>query len=234
LTASATSDSEGSQYSEESYSSSEDEDEEPVLKYKRFAKEVVQSTCDGSEGARDGAEGTRDVINCIAVHPKFIALGTFKGTVKLLDHNGTFLKDREYHLHSQVINQIAVDEEGEFIATAADDGKVHVIGLFVSKYNLAVSFDSPAKSVAMHPHFSRSTNRVFVLGNTKLIMIEERRWPLGNKVTELYSAVERGSISSIKWKDTLIAWCNSESQVVRVYDTVAKEQISSITFEDEG
>ena len=26
--------------------------------------------------------------------------------------------------HSQVINQIAVDEEGEFIATAADDGKV--------------------------------------------------------------------------------------------------------------
>ena len=44
-------------------------------------------------------------------------------------------------------------------------------------------------------------------------MIEERRWPLGNKVTELYSAVERGSISSIKWKDTLIAWCNSESQV---------------------
>ena len=45
-------------------------------------------------------------------------------------------------------------------------------------------------------------------------MIEERRWPLGNKVTELYSGVERGSISSIKWKDTLIAWCNSESQVV--------------------
>ena len=29
-----------------------------------------------------------------------------------------------YMQHSQVINQIAVDEEGEFIATAADDGKV--------------------------------------------------------------------------------------------------------------
>ena len=80
LTASATSDSEGSQYSEESYSSSEDEHEEPVLKYKRFAKEVVQSTCDGSEGARDGAEGTRDVINCIAVHPKVCSL--FLSTLK--------------------------------------------------------------------------------------------------------------------------------------------------------
>ena len=56
-------DSDGSQSSDESYSSSDSDEEEPVLKYKRFAKEVVQSTCDGSEGARD-------VINCIAVHPK--------------------------------------------------------------------------------------------------------------------------------------------------------------------
>lgn len=56
--------------SDESYSSSDDSDEEPVLKYKRFAKEVVQLTCDASEAARDGSEGTRDVINCITVHPK--------------------------------------------------------------------------------------------------------------------------------------------------------------------
>jgi WD40 repeat protein len=153
--------SDGSQCSQESYSSSEDEEEEPILKYKRFAKEVVQSTCDGSEG-------TRDVINCITVHSKFIALGTFKGTVKLLDHNGTFLKDRDYCLHTQVINQISVDEEGEFLATASDDGTVHIIGLFVTKYNLTVSYEAPAKSVAIHPHFSRSTNRVFVLGNTKV------------------------------------------------------------------
>jgi hypothetical protein len=55
--------SDESEGSQSSYSSSDNEDEEPVLKYKRFAKEVVQSTCDGSEGARD-------VINCITVHPK--------------------------------------------------------------------------------------------------------------------------------------------------------------------
>lgn len=53
-----------SESSDESFSSSDDDDdEEPVLKYKRFAKEVVQATCDGTEGARD-------VINCITVHPK--------------------------------------------------------------------------------------------------------------------------------------------------------------------
>ena len=47
----------------------------------------------------------------------------------------------------------------------------------------------------------------------QLIMIEERRWPLGNKVTELHGGVEKGFVSNIKWKDTLIAWYNSESQV---------------------
>ena len=53
----------------------------------------------------------------------------------------------------------------------------------------------------------------FLLVFLQLIMIEERRWPLGNKVSELHDGVERGFISCIKWKDTLVAWCNSESQV---------------------
>ena len=65
-----TSEGSTSHSSEESFSSSSDEDEdEPVLKYKRFAKEVVQSTCGGSEG-------TRDVINCITVHPKVTSRGS--------------------------------------------------------------------------------------------------------------------------------------------------------------
>ena len=55
---------EGSTYTEsESSNSEESEDEEPVLKYKRFAKEVVTSTCEGPDGARN-------IISCIAVHPK--------------------------------------------------------------------------------------------------------------------------------------------------------------------
>lgn len=31
---------------------------------------------------------------------QFIALGTDDGTIKLLDHSGTVLKDREYHVVS--------------------------------------------------------------------------------------------------------------------------------------
>ena len=47
----------------------EEEDDEPVLKYKRFAKEVVNSL------SQSGAEGEpKNVIICMAVHPKVIAL----------------------------------------------------------------------------------------------------------------------------------------------------------------
>ena len=59
------SDLDESSYSEgdSSTSSEESQDDEPVLKYKRFAKEVVTATC-------EGPEGTRNIISCIAVHPK--------------------------------------------------------------------------------------------------------------------------------------------------------------------
>lgn len=43
-----------------------------------------------------------DWFICYTSFFQFIALGTFKGTVKLLDHNGTFLIDREYRLVSSI------------------------------------------------------------------------------------------------------------------------------------
>ena len=39
-------------------------------------------------------------------------------------------------------------------------------------------------------------------------MVEERRWPLGNKITELHGGF--GIISTIKWKENLIAWANEK------------------------
>ncbi len=42
----------------------------------------------------------------------------------------------------------------------------------------------------------------------QLVMIEERRWPLGNKTQELHGGL--GIITTIKWKDTLIAWANDK------------------------
>jgi hypothetical protein len=39
-------------------------------------------------------------------------------------------------------------------------------------------------------------------------MIEERRWPLGNKTNDIHGG--GGFISVIKWKKNLIAWANDK------------------------
>ena len=49
---------------EEEESSSSDDEDEPLLRYKRFAREVVNSLSQGSDGE------TKNVIVCMAVHPK--------------------------------------------------------------------------------------------------------------------------------------------------------------------
>ena len=86
-------------------------------------------------------------------------------------------------------------------------------------------------------------------------MIEERRWPMGNKTMELHGGY--GPITTIKWKENLIAWANDKvelrfrelrfwenidirlpsvfltPQMVLVYDTTLRERIASISFEEE-
>ena len=58
-------DEEGSSVSNDEETSSEDDyAEEPLLKYKRFAKDVVNSLSQGEHGL------TKNVIMCMAVHSK--------------------------------------------------------------------------------------------------------------------------------------------------------------------
>ena len=49
---------------------------------------------------------------------------------------------------------------------------------------------------------------IYVCSLSQLVMVEERRWPLGNKITELHGGF--GLISTIKWKENLIAWANEK------------------------
>ena len=42
----------------------------------------------------------------------------------------------------------------------------------------------------------------------QVMMVEERRWPLGNKTVDLHGGY--GVISTIKWKENLIAWANEK------------------------
>ncbi|XP_003382724.1 PREDICTED: vacuolar protein sorting-associated protein 41 homolog [Amphimedon queenslandica] len=207
----------------------DDEDEEPLLKYSRFAKDVVNSLSQMPSNTTEGEP--KNVIVCMAVHPKFIALGTYDGTVKLLDHTGTVLADREYRLHIAQINHISVDQEGDFMACCSNDGKVSIVGLFTAKYNNSVQFERAVKSVAIHPHFGKSTNRMFAIGIDKVLLVEERRWPLiGYKNTEIHSGY--GIVEVIKWRDNYMAWANEKT--VFAYNVATKSLITCIRFDEES
>jgi hypothetical protein len=70
-----------------------------------------------------------------------------------------------------------------------------------------------------------------VVGLDRLLLVEERRWPLiGYKTSELQ--FNYGIINVIKWRDNYIAWANDKS--VYVYDIVMKDYITCIKFEEES
>ena len=63
----------GSNGTEESSEGEEEKEDEPVLKYKRFAKDVVSSISESPSGGKN-------IICCIAVHPK---VGSYHGGLYL-------------------------------------------------------------------------------------------------------------------------------------------------------
>ncbi|XP_052856042.1 vacuolar protein sorting-associated protein 41 homolog isoform X4 [Drosophila gunungcola] len=131
-----------------------DEEVEPKFKYQRLANDLKNIL-------------NTDVVTCAAVHYKFLILGTFRGRVHLLDHQGNSvnsnLSNTEHHNHQVAVNQIDVDTKGEFVATCSDDGKVNITGLFSCENNQNLSFGKFIKAVAMDPDLTSRTRRFIVV-----------------------------------------------------------------------
>ena len=64
----------------------------------------------------------KDVASCMAVSSKVLALGTHWGMVYILDYSGN--KIQAFESHSAKVNEICIDDSGEFLASCSDDGKV--------------------------------------------------------------------------------------------------------------
>ncbi|KAL3832067.1 hypothetical protein ACJMK2_023745 [Sinanodonta woodiana] len=198
--------------SDEETDSSED-DIEPTLKYERVTNDLSNILA-------------KDCASCMAVHEKFIALGTHWGMLYLLDYQGNKVSDKEYNAHTTTVNQISVDENGDYIASCSDDGKVHISGLYAPENNQVINFDRPVKAVALDPLFYKSSAKQFVTGDDKLVLTEKGFFGR-NKSTILHEG--EGPIREIKWKGDFIAWANDRG--VKVYDMSKKSRITSIAKE---
>uniref|UniRef100_A0A1I8FL98 WD_REPEATS_REGION domain-containing protein n=1 Tax=Macrostomum lignano TaxID=282301 RepID=A0A1I8FL98_9PLAT len=72
----------------------------------------------------------KDFITSLAVHSKFICVGTNWGNIYILDHMGNNIQGRSLSGHSTTVNQISVDEKGEYLASCSMDERVIIHNLF--------------------------------------------------------------------------------------------------------
>ena len=116
-------------------SDSEIDEVEPRLKYVRMRNDLEDIL-------------QNDAASCIAVHPKFLCLGTHWGKIHLLDHQGNNIQSKSLQAHTVAVNQISIDHNGDFIASCSDDGKVFIYGLYSTENNHNMSMGRSVKSIA--------------------------------------------------------------------------------------
>ncbi|XP_060533869.1 vacuolar protein sorting-associated protein 41 homolog [Cylas formicarius] len=205
--------SEANDYTSDSDNS--DDEIEPKLKYVRLSNDLQSILLKSS-------------ATCIAVHTKFICLGSHSGVIHILDHQGNSIEGKELKAHIVSVNQISVDNTGEYIATCSDDGKIFIHGLFSKENNCSLNVDRLVKTVALDPNYCRyPTNKRFITGDDKLTLYE-RTFLGGLKPTVLCES--EGLVRSLCWGDNFLAW--SSSIGVRVFDINARCSLGLIKWEE--
>ncbi|CDS11660.1 hypothetical protein LRAMOSA03923 [Lichtheimia ramosa] len=186
----------------------EDMEEEPKLRYRRVGA-----------GVRDLLE--KDTASALRVSDKFVAMGTHWGAVHVLDFEGNIIKT--FQKHAATVNDISIDNAGEYVASASDDGKVFIYALYTNEIQ-HYNYRRPVKSVALDPEYARRSTKQFVSGGmAEQLIMNEKGW-LGHKDQVLHA--NEGPIYSIVWNGTLIAWANDTG--VKIYDTSTHSRITYI------
>ncbi|XP_043598277.1 vacuolar protein sorting-associated protein 41 homolog isoform X1 [Bombus pyrosoma] len=194
-------------------SDSEIDEVEPRLKYVRVRNDLEHIL-------------QNDAASCIAVHPKFLCLGSHWGMIHLLDHQGNNIQSKSLQAHTVAVNQISIDHNGDFIASCSDDGKVFIYGLYSTENNHNISMGRLVKSIAIDPNYYKScSGRRFITGDDKLVLYE-KTFLSRMKLTVLCDA--EGGVRSIAWIGHFVAWASDTG--VRIYDLNAKCSLGLIKW----
>ncbi|KAL1464837.1 hypothetical protein WDU94_004448 [Cyamophila willieti] len=191
------------------------EEIEPRLKFMRLMNNVAEIL-------------STDIASCVAVHPKFICMGTEWGDVHLLDHQGNSIKSQPLRHHSICVSSISIDLSGEYIASCSHDGKVHVYGLYSSSDDMHVNLQTVLRSVQINPHYKKSSkSHRFVTGDVKLIL-HEKTILSRVRSTTLSDASMEGGVINMSWANQFIAWATNVG--MRVYDIQARTSLGLIKW----
>lgn len=148
----------------------------------------------------------------------------------MLDHQGNTVLDnaQDFPSHMVSVNQISIDNKGEYIASCSDDGTVVIYGFYTDENNQKMKHTRAVKSISLDPLYYKSgSGRRFIIGDNKLTLYE-KTFLKGVKQTALCEA--EGVVSSIAWTEHFVAW--SSAIGVRVYDLNEKCSLGLIKWEE--
>lgn len=145
-------------------------------------------------------------------------MGTHWGRIHVLDHQGNKIQSKTLQGHTVAVNQISIDQKGDYIASCSDDGKIFISGLYTSDNNHNIPLGRLVKSIAIDPSYSiNGGNKRFITGDDKLVFYEKSLFSR-IKLTILCEA--EGGVRSVAWMGQFVAWASDTG--VRVYDLNAK------------
>ncbi|CAF4220284.1 unnamed protein product, partial [Rotaria sp. Silwood2] len=191
----------------------EEDEDEPVFKF---------STITIASGLRKTNDNDKNVpaeFSCIAVNEKFLAIGKPTGEILITDHMGHIIPQYQIRAHTYPVNAISIDDNGDFIGSCCQEGKVKISGLFSKNDDQLITFTRPIRAVCLDPNFSKT--KMFVTGDTSLILNE--RGTFGRHKTTTLSELNGGLIHTLRWKESLIAFANDKG--VGIYDLRARRLV---------
>ncbi|KAJ3124212.1 Vacuolar protein sorting-associated protein 41 [Nowakowskiella sp. JEL0407] len=195
---------------EEEEEEEEDDDEEPKLKYRRLAGSLVEAL-------------KKDAVSTLTVSDRFLALGTHWGLVYILDLEGNEVN--RWQSHSATVNELSIDTNGEYVASASDDGKVIINNLYNPAEIQSFNLKRPVRGIALEPDYSKRTaTRQYVTGGlSETLTLSGKGW-FGIKDVIIHSG--EGPIYTVKWRNNFIAWASDPG--VKIYDTTTQLKFAFI------
>ncbi|KAJ1550018.1 Vacuolar protein sorting-associated protein 41, partial [Nowakowskiella sp. JEL0078] len=194
---------------EEADDEDEEEEEEPKLKYRRLAGTLVDAL-------------KKDAVSTMSVSDRFL-VGTHWGVVYILDLDGNDVN--RWQSHSATVNELCIDTNGEYVASASDDGKVVINSLYNPAEVQSFNLKRPVRAVALEPEYSKRTaTRQYVTGGmAEALTLSGKGW-FGNKDIVIHSG--EGPIYTIKWRGSFIAWASEPG--VKIYDIALQQKFAFI------
>ncbi|KAJ3192921.1 Vacuolar protein sorting-associated protein 41 [Entophlyctis luteolus] len=160
----------------------DDDDVEPMLKYQRLSANLADAL-------------KKDAVAAMAVSDRFLALGTHWGVVHILDLAGNNVK--RFACHSATVNDLAIDDSGEFVASASDDGRVIINSLYTPEV-FQFKHKRPVKCVSLEPEYSRKQSRMHVSGGSaETLLLTGKGW-FSSFDTVIGSG--EGAIWAVEWR----------------------------------